>query len=353
MVVIQLAAGMYTSRLLRRFLGDRPIRLFLGTFVGSVLYLVVVLGTIRSPEEGGQFVPLISVLFGRTLTVGCLLVLLIFVHYTARSVQAATIIERVAQDALRSFHAIRRDHADHAPARAKEPPGGPGTAVLAEQVGYLQVIDLRELASCLPAGIDAARVEVSAGAFLLPTSTLLTVWTDTGAPPPRLEGEVLARLRAAFASGRERTVEQDPGFALGQLTDVALKALSPAVRDPTTASMVVNELAVVAHEALSAGVLGGTRGVRLAERDLWIREFGLTSVTAALSDVLDAAAAEPKVIERALALLTTIQGCADAPPLRAALARAAAHAAEVAERGSLPPWALEAIRARYRAFLAS
>jgi uncharacterized membrane protein len=350
MVVIQLAAGMYTSRLLRRFLGDRPIRLFLGAFVGGVLYLIMVLGAIRSPQEGGQFVPLISVLVGRLLTVGCLLVLLIFVHYTARSVQAATIVERVARDALGAFRAIRKREADHPPTRDPDPPGGEGMGVRADQIGYLQVIDLRQLAECLPKDVASARIDVEAGAFLLPSSALLTLWSEAGGPPQQLDEEALTRIRAAFATGRERTVEQDPGFAIRQLTDVALKALSPAVNDPTTAVMVVNEMGVVAHEALCAGVLGGLRGARIAGRDLWIAEFGLTSVMDALSDVVDAAANQPDVLERALALLTIMRAHANTPRADAALEGVAIQVAEVAERGALPQRRLEAVRARYRAF---
>lgn len=288
MVVIQLAAATYTSRLLRRFLEDRPIRIFLGAFAGSVLYLVVVLGAIRSAEEGAQFVPLVSVLVGRLLTAGCLVVLIVYVYYTARSVQAATIVERVVGDALRSFRNERETHGRDTPPLQRQPPDTPGSVIAAEHTGYLQVVDFDQLAAALPPTVTVARVELGPGDFSMPSTPLVTLWSSAdGARPQPLPADAEARLRAAFATGRERTVEQDPGFAIRQLTDIAVKALSPGVNDPTTAVMVVNELGVLAHHTLKAGELGGWRGLRLGGRDLWFQAFGLCTVLTTVFDWWD------------------------------------------------------------------
>ena len=55
------------------------------------------------------------------------------------------------------------------------------------------------------------------------------------------------RLRRMIVLGVERTIEQDPAFAVRIMVDVAIKALSPAVNDPTTAVQVINHLGDLLH----------------------------------------------------------------------------------------------------------
>jgi uncharacterized membrane protein len=206
----------------------------------------------------------------------------------------------------------------------------------ARMTGYLQVVDLAQLASALPARIAVARLEIGPGDFVLPSSPLLTIWPDaSGGPPPALGEDVERRVRAAFATGRERTVEQDPGFAVRQLVDVALKALSPSVNDPTTAVMVVNELGVLIHHTAAARQHGGLRGLRMEGHDLWVRRFGLASVLAGLDEVIDAATTQASVLTRALEVLTPLMTVAQDDGGEA-LMRAAERVVAAAAAGRLP-----------------
>src|SRR5690349_16663720 len=71
-------------------------------------------------------------------------------------------------------------------------------------------------------------------------------FVPTGAALARIHGPaprvVRRRLRRMFALGRERTLEQDLAFALRILVDIAVRALSPAVNDPTTAVQVLDDI---------------------------------------------------------------------------------------------------------------
>jgi uncharacterized membrane protein len=82
-----------------------------------------------------------------------------------------------------------------------------------------------------------------------------------GTPDPR----VLTRLRGMVALGHERTIDQDPAFAMRIIVDIAIRALSPAVNDPTTATQMINHLGGVlagvgAHDLTGRGVLVDPEG---------------------------------------------------------------------------------------------
>jgi uncharacterized membrane protein len=338
MVVIQLAAGMYTSRLLRRFLADRPIRQVLGTFTGSVVYLILVLGEVRSPVEGGEFVPVLSVVVGRLLMIVCLVVLILFVHYTARSVQVATIVRRVTQDALSSMTRLQDGSADRGWGAPAFPPVEAAGVVRSQAAGYVQVLELQEVISGAPGEATLLRVDAGPGDFVFPGAPLVSAWSREGAPPPCWPDRAARQVRGAFATGRERTVEQDPGFAVRQLADVALKALSPGINDATTAEMVVNELGTLAAYTAAAGELGGWQAIRPNRPTVWTRRFGLAQVLDAVAEVAEAAAAQPRVLARILDVLLVARSGESARPLaREALARAAAQVFEAADPDALSP----------------
>jgi uncharacterized membrane protein len=350
MVVIQLAAGMYTSRLLRRFLGDRPIRLLLGSFTGSVLYLVLVLGAVRSAPEGQEFVPLVSVLLGRLLTVACLVLLIVFVHYTARSIQAATIVRRVAQDALDAARRLRGTDLFSAGFGGTPRRDGPGCVVRAKATGYVQIVDEDQLIAALPDTVRELRLDAGPGDFLFLGTPLVTVWGDGETAAPPLPEDVADRVRDAFATGRERTIEEDPGFAVRQLTDIAVKALSPGVNDPTTAEMVVNELGALVADGAAAGEIGDWRGSSRNGRTVWARRYGVAPVLNALGQVAEAGARHARVLARALEILSVVRATTDGCELHAALDQAARHVAAVADWSALPEPAAVVVRDRLQAF---
>jgi uncharacterized membrane protein len=119
--------------------------------------------------------------------------------------------------------------------------------VVAEDHGYVQLVDAERIAAALPSGVKHARVEVGAGDYLLPGTPLLTVWPCAG-----LTKDEEKRLVEAFALGPERTEDQDVLYGVRQLADIGLKALSPGINDETTAVTMVNQLGTVLAGACAA-----------------------------------------------------------------------------------------------------
>ena len=112
-------------------------------------------------------------------------------------------------------------------------PAGPATVVRTARAGAIQAIDGRGLLA-LAREHDCVLVLLhSVGDFVPTGASLVQVF---GPAPPTVQ----RRVRRMFVLGRERTIEQDPAFALRILVDIAIRALSPAVNDPTTAVQVLN-----------------------------------------------------------------------------------------------------------------
>lgn len=269
LLAVTQASSQYTPRILRNFLGDRANQLMLGTFVGVFAYCIVVLRTIRGGETGG-FVPSLAVVLGMVLGIVGLGVLIVAVHHIASSLQATSIIARVAAETTASIERLYPDvldeaamtslDADRALAQSLSSLVDTWHTVPAERSGYVQSIDVDALLHRGRERRSLIRVECCAGDFVTEGAPLASVALDAGQAELEDEARTLLHreIDGAFTIGRYRTVEQDPGFGIRQLVDIALKALSPGVNDTTTAVSCVHYLGVIltrtARRAIEAPV---------------------------------------------------------------------------------------------------
>ena len=239
-VALQLASSQYTPRLLRDFTADRANQLVLGVFIGTFTYTLLVLRTVREADEGAAFVPGISVTVAIILAILNIGVLIFFIDHSARSIQVSTILARVTR---RTLHDIERRF----PADVGEPASPPpqldaanlSWPVEADRSGYLQHVDARSLFNSGHAGGYLIVMEVEVGAFVL-----------RGEPLARIRGEAptaasIEDVRSAFVLGSQRTPGHDVEFGIIELSDIAVKALSPGINDPTTALHCIDRLAEV------------------------------------------------------------------------------------------------------------
>jgi uncharacterized membrane protein len=247
LVTLALASSQYTSRILRNFMSDRITQVALGVFGGIYIYCLIVLRTIRGGEE--TFIPSLAVFFGVVLAMGGIVVLIVFIHHIAASIQASSIIESVTAETLASIDRLTSKHEDDA--RGRDPPvagpapedGEAGRPVVSRRIGYIQSTDVSALLRLAHVHDLVIRVERGVGEFVVKGAMLATVAAREGLP-----GELADDIEAAFNIFRFRTIEQDPGFGIRQIVDIALRALSPSVNDTTTGVMCVDYLsAILAH----------------------------------------------------------------------------------------------------------
>jgi uncharacterized membrane protein len=246
-VALQLASSQFTPRLLRNFTADRGNQLVLGVFIGTFTYTLLVLRTIRSADDGeSPFVPRVGVTLAMVLVLVAIGFLIFYINHSARSIQVAAILDRVAQRTLGDVRRLFPQQVGHADeARPPDPrrEGQPSTTVTADAAGYLQAVDGRSLFDLGMGRRVVIAMELHVGDFVLPGQPLATV-----SPPGEVDEAVCRAVRKAFLLGPERTPEQDVEFGIVEISDIALKALSPGINDPTTAFRCIDRLAEVLLE---------------------------------------------------------------------------------------------------------
>lgn len=243
LVALSLASSQYSSRILRNFMGSRVTQVCFGIFSGTFTYCLIVLRTIRGGEDS-EFIPSLAVAFGFALAIVGVGVLIVFIHHIASSIQASSIIASVAEETV---HAVDRMF----PEKPDEEEQGYSDDrvdlsawrwhhIAASRSGYVQSVDRAALLRLAKEQSTIVRMERGVGDFVVRNTQLVSVAQETLPDPSAIDD-----LRAAFSISRHRTVEQDPGFGIRQLVDVALKALSPGVNDTTTAMTCTDYLAAI------------------------------------------------------------------------------------------------------------
>ena len=243
---VQLASSQFSPRVVRGFLRDRNAQVSIGFMVGTFTYSLVVLRAVRSVQGGPDVVPVLSTALALGLAVAAVVAIVGFVSRTAHRLQSSELIRGVADETLGAVasHLPDRGHGRATDGVGSAAPPEPGSRVRARSKGWVAQISPRELLELLPPG-GVVRVEVEAGQFVHPGRRLCTVWCRAE-DPERLE----RRVNRAFAIGTSRTMQQDIGFGIRQIVDIALRALSPGVNDPTTAQECIVHLGAICYEIL-------------------------------------------------------------------------------------------------------
>lgn len=245
-VALALASSQYSSRILQNFMRDRANQVVLGVFLGVFAYCLVVLRTIRGGDEV-TFVPAVAVLAALLLAFAAIGFLIFFIHHVAVSIQATSIIQAAAHETLeaidRLFPAEAGDAApEHARHLEKDVPGA-WTMVPAIKTGYIQGIDADALFDLARERDIVVRMEHGIGEFVIEATAIASV---TGGS---LDDASVRTLNNAYATGRQRTLQQDAAYGIRQIVDVALKALSPGINDTTTAINCLDFLGAILSRA--------------------------------------------------------------------------------------------------------
>ncbi len=323
-VTLQLASSQYSPRLLRTFTSDRFVHLTLGLFLSSFTYALTVLRKVRT-ADGAQdaFVPQISVTIAFVMALASVLGLVLFLAHLAREIRVETILRNVHEDATRTINAILPDtEASNPPGTFPVPPLSGVRTLLAPRSGFLVGVDSRRLLDATVSADAVVLIDTWVGSPLVQGTPMGIAWShsDHELSDPAIEA-LEEGLAQCLGTGFERTAGQDVGFGLRQLTDVANKALSPGINDPTTAVHVLNHSAAVLCDLARRRVVpevltddAGTPRLVLA-RQSFADLLGL-----AVTQPSQYGAADPAVAAALLELLASVAWVADDPADRDAVA---------------------------------
>ena len=247
--VVAYSASQLGPRVLTNFMQDTSNKVTLGTFVATFVYCLLILRTIHGGDGVGVgeiFVPHIGILVALVLTLASTGVLIFFFHHVPQSIQSSEVAARIGRE-LEAKLAKLFPVAAGEPRHATPDPEGlaqlvrrireQGEPVPAVTSGYIQHRNDGRLLNLAVQHGMVLSVARHLGDFVGAGQPLLYV--DTDRP---LDDTMKARLRMAFAQGRERTAAQDVMFLVQQLIQVAARALSPGINDPYTAMDCMNWL---------------------------------------------------------------------------------------------------------------
>ncbi|MGE5824501.1 MAG: DUF2254 domain-containing protein [Bacteroidota bacterium] len=234
LVAIQVAGGQLTPRIIATtLLSDRVVRYSVGLFVFSLVFAVSALN--RQQGTVHQLIAFIAALLG----IACMAVFLFLIDYAARLLRPVSIVANVGDGALAVIDAVypaRSVRPDDTAAAAPFDLGQPVRTVLHEgPTGIVLAVNIATLVREARHFDCVLEFVPKVGDFLAEGEPLFRIHGGTAAPEDD-------RLRAAVAFGAERTLEQDPMFGFRILVDIAIKALSPAINDPTTAVVAIDQI---------------------------------------------------------------------------------------------------------------
>lgn len=225
-LALTLASMQFSTRILSSFLRHASTQWALGLVAGTFAFCVLVL---RSVRVDPPFVPPLSLAMAVGLVLASLAALVWFVHHIANGIQATHLVDRLASDTERVIDEVWGAE----PTGESPPPDVDGMPVLAARSGYVQLIDLATLRR-LAADGHSLTLAHGVGKFVVEGAVIAHVAPHTPA--------IGARIQRAFDIGPVRTMQDDVEWGFRQIVDIALKAISPAVNDPSTAVMCIDHL---------------------------------------------------------------------------------------------------------------
>lgn len=295
----QMAANQYSPRALGEFFEDPFQQAIIGLVVGTFTYSLLVLGSFGSGVvDGSSATPSASVTLSVALGVISAVGIVAYINHSLRRMQIDSVVQRIAADSIRAIDRhLNSAEKDDEPGDGPSPQGEART-IKSAKGGWVVSIDAETALKALPPE-STARVDVRVGEAVSIGDRIITVWPDPG---EGWHGE--SQIRRTVTTAHERSLELDPTFGIRQLVDIALRALSPGVNDPSTAADVIHHLKTpVRTVLLSEAPRRVFAGPEL--RKLFLSRAPARSdyVHAAFSEIRLAAAGQPYVLSALLEVL--------------------------------------------------
>jgi uncharacterized membrane protein len=259
LLIVQFGTSEFGPRLLRWFRRDRTLKYALSAFIATFLFALVSTAQVGSGPKA--VVPSRTLLTALALTLLSVIMFLVLVDRTSNGLRVASVVQSVDGAAREVFDAVYPPTASVASA-AQEAASSLNSSTPVQTLHHKDVgavimtLDRAGLAALAERKGAVIEMVHAVGDHIPTGGTVLNVHGASPLP--------LRKMRRAIVMGDERTIDDDPAFAIRMLVDVAIKALSPAVNDPTTAVQSLDRiedlLRYAADKHLSVGIVADTAG---------------------------------------------------------------------------------------------
>ncbi len=333
-VALQLVSSQFSPRILREYLSDRTSKAVVSLLLGTFSFALVTLLFITEPGEStpGE-VPELSMTVLVMLAILSLIGLVLFIHNLTQSLRIENIIDGITTGALKTIDDRAERSADGHAEGVSVP--ADAHAIQSKRDGYIVDYDIDRLVRRLSGlGVNLATVP-AIGEHIAAGAIAAWVWGVEG----DLERDLLADIRDALNSsstiGPNRSVTTDAAFGVRQLADIAVRALSPGINDPTTATAALDRIATLLHRMLDVGYAEGRvyRGegcvVQVARIDFEdVLEVGFRQP-------IIYGASDPMVVREVLKILGDLGFAANGPSRKDAVRRLIGLASDLADAESV------------------
>ncbi len=237
-LVVQMATGTLSPRFMRLWYRDRLQKLVLATFLGTVTFAFYLLRRVTSDTVPNLGITLAGIGFG-----GSLVLLLLYLDRFAHNLRPVGVAAMVGRWGLREAQTAAARSRTRDSTAANPMHGQTPTMVVGmRERGAVLAINVRGLVDVSTKYDCVVGLRCSVGDFVQEASPVMNVYATDRSPDA-------GNLVGMIALGTERSIEDDPAFALRIMVDIAIRALSPAVNDPTTGVQMINYI-----EALMRGL---------------------------------------------------------------------------------------------------
>ncbi len=338
---LSLAAGQMGPRLLRNFTHDRGNQITLGAFLGTFSYALMVLRSVRTQTEG-EFVPQLSMSVGIMLAFVCVGTLVYFVGHMAGRINVDTVIELVSGEVRAAVERVGT-RAPQMPVPAAST-WRDAAVVTDPRRGYVERIDVDRLADWADAHHTQVRLLVRAGDYVFPGAPIAFA-----RPAVPSLAEAIGRSTTLKA---ERSSDDDLEYAVRQLVEVAVRALSPGINDPQTAMNALDRLGAALCDLVPLALPSGAH-LRHGRCVLVVPAVDYAGLVDAMFHLVrQNAAGSAAVLIRMLEVITAVAGCERDAARLTELSRHAGLILADAERDVRTPADVLDVRSRHDRFAA-
>jgi uncharacterized membrane protein len=303
MVVVQLAMGQFSPRIVQRILRDKPSQLAIGLFIATFVHAILTVREVTNAGDGTGHVPGIAVVTSFGLVFLSIVVLVLYVHHIGRALRVSELIELVGRDTRKLI-----DRTYPTPMAVAEPDL---TVIAATRSGVVTSIEYEEIVAEAERASCLLELAPALGDFVPTDAPLFRVTGDAGLVNPDA-------LRDAVRLDDERTLDEDVAYGLRLLVDIAERSLASPFEDPTTAVQAIDRLhdllRQIATRPIPDGRYAGPTGrLRLVVPTMTWEAY----VHLAFDEIRMAGAGSPQVSRRLMAALVDLKTVV--PPDRVAV----------------------------------
>jgi uncharacterized membrane protein len=302
MVVVQLAMGQFSPRIVQRILRDKPSQLAIGLFVATFVHAILTLREVQNNGDGSGHVPGIAVLTAFVLVLASIAVLVVYVQHLGQALRVSALVELVGDDTRRLVDKLYPDRGPPAPDPERE-------VVRARESGVVTAI-----------GCEALVEEAMRCGCMLELVPAIGEFVAADAPLFRVNGDPKAldedALHRAVVLELESTLDRDVGYGLRLLVDIAERSVSESpFQDPTTAVQAIDRIYDLLRQLARRPFPDGRHRDEAGELRLIVSVPGWQDyVKLATEELTLAGAGSPRVVRRLRRMLEDLHRIA--PPER-------------------------------------